>query len=115
MPRVQLARLPSAVNSVFKLLKVHVKLLIDVVRVSSLSLLLAASIAAAQTTATDEWTWMGGSNTLGSSGAGRESTAHWERPLPETSPEAVKVHRAGPTAAAISGSLAVQAIDANGN
>ena len=41
--------------------------------------------------------------------ASPESTARWERPLPETSLEAADGPRAGPTAAAISGSLGAMA------
>ena len=37
------------------------------------------------------------------------STARWERPLPETFPEAAMAQRAGPTAAATSGSLVAMA------
>jgi hypothetical protein len=47
--------------------------------------------------------------------ASPECTARWERLPPETSPEAVPALRAGPTAAAISGSLGAIGYDANGN
>jgi hypothetical protein len=59
---------------------------------------------------TNEWAWMGGSSTIPSCASERavvaspECTARWERLLPETSPEAAIPLRAGPTAAAISGS-----------
>ena len=57
---------------------------------------------------TNQWTWMGGSKTVPTAplNVGKPaSTAHWERLLPETSPEAAMALQAGPTAAAISGSL----------
>ena len=64
---------------------------------------------------TNEWAWMGGSNTVGSYSqadrvAGPEFMAHWDRLPPETFPEADTAARAGPTAAAISGSSGARAL-----
>jgi hypothetical protein len=57
--------------------------------------------ARAQTTGVNEWTWMGGSSTVGS-GYGHLG-AHWVRQLLGTSQEADIARQRGPIEVAISG------------